>query len=282
MATYEDYLPNGEHDPNAPAGGITEELKDAADQQAARQDPLRDPDTGQFVKVPDSTPVDWETRHKNLEVLNSQQAQTLGDYRKVIDDFIVSPTPAVDQPPQQESKPITSDDLWEHPDETIDAKIASALATHPAIQEANKIKDTFEEAERTRNVSEFMGRHPDFDDIKGKPEFASWVQESNTRVALAQAADNYDMNSADALFSLYKAETTVAQNQSEQQETLAIQAATLEETSNSMVQTPALYSRGEFVAKKTRAEQGDLEAEQWVNRNIASYREALASGNVRD
>ncbi len=269
MANYQDYLPEGKNDPNATADGINKEIDDATQVQTAREDPS-------------TLDVDWEERHKQLTIHNSQQAQTLGDYRKVIDDFIVSPTSVVDKPTQQESKPITSDDLWEKPDETIQAAVDAALASHPAIQEAQSIKETFQESERTRSVATFKEQHPDFDTIKETPEFASWVRDSESRVALAQAADSYDMNSADTLFSLYKAESQLAQNQSEQTEAQAIQAVTLEESSNVMIATPHEYSRGEFVAKKTRAEQGDLEAEQWVNRNIASYREALASGNVRD
>ena len=280
MANYEDYLPGGKNDPRAPADGIDAEIKSAEADEAARQEQARDPATGQFV--PNSTPPNWEDRFKNLEVHNSQQAQTLGDYRKIIDDFITNPTPAVNQPPQQESKPLTSDDLWEHPDESIDNKINIALANHPAIKDAEKIKETFATNERNRSVSEFKDRHPDFEDIKATPEFASWVSENNTRVALAQQADGYDMNSADALFSLYKAEKGLAQVTSSQQETDAIQAATLEESSNVMVAPEQKYSRGEFIETKIRAEQGDQEAVRWINRNIAAYREALGSGSVRD
>lgn len=269
MANYEDYLPNGENDPNANPDGIQAEIDAAAQDQAARLDP--------------STPQhDWEDRFKNLEVLNSQQAQTLGDYRKIIDDFIVSPTSEVAKPSQQESEPITYDDLYANPDETIQAAINSALASHPAIQEAQNIKKTFEKVERTRSVNEFKERHPDFEDIKETPEFASWVRENDTRIALATAADTYDMNSADALFSLYKAETGLAQKISERQEAEAIQAASLEDSSNVIVDTQPKYSRSEFVETKMRAEQGDAKAERWVHRNVAAYRNALASGNVRD
>ena len=94
MATLEDYLPGGDNDPNAPAGGLDAEIKSADDDQQARVD--------------DVTPVDWETRYKNLEKLNGEQSQTVGEYRRVIDDYILNPTPA-SEPVVEELKPITSD-----------------------------------------------------------------------------------------------------------------------------------------------------------------------------
>jgi len=263
MANIEDYLPGGKNDPNAPADGIEAEITEAAEDQTKRKE--------------DATPVDWEERYKNLEVLNSQQSQTVGEYRRVIDDYILSPT-SESEPSQEESKPITSDDLYENPDEAVNR----AIANHPAIKRAQDIEAQFEAQERDRSVSTFRESHPDFEDIKGTPEFASWVYENPTRVALANAADKWDMNSADALFSLYKAEKGITKMVNEAKEAEAIQAASLEDSSAVMVTDEPKYSRGEFIDMKMKASQGDLDAERWVNRNIAAYRAALESGNVRD
>ena len=90
------------------------------------------------------------------------------------------------------------------------------------------------------------------------------------------------MYSADALFSLYKAEKGLTQVTAQQQEADAINAASLEDSSQQLISTDAKYSRSEFVNQKTKANQGDLKAEEWVNSNVAAYREALQSGNVRD
>ena len=165
MANYEDYLPGGKNDPTAQADGIDKEINEAETQQETRQE--------------DSTSHNWEERFKQLEKHNSQQAQVLGDYRRIIDDYITNPTSAVTQEPE-ESKTITSDDLWDNPDEAISGKIEAAIANHPAIREAEEIKSKFEENERSRSVATFMERHPDFEDIKSAPEFASWVRENDT------------------------------------------------------------------------------------------------------
>ena len=267
MAKIEDYLPGGKHDPAA-ADGINEEIQDAQGQQNARETSTQT--------------VDWEERYKNLERLNSQQAQTLGDYRKIIDDFITHPTPAAQQPTQEESRPINYDDLYEKPQEVIQGAIDDALRNHPTIREAEELKRRAEQHERETAIADFRTRHPDCEEIAESVEFKSWVHESPSRLALAQAADQFDMNSADALFSLYKAEKGFTQVRTEQEESEAIQAASLEESSQQMVVDQPKYSRQDFIATKTRAEQGDLEAEQWIQRNVAAYREALASGNVRD
>ena len=265
MANFEDYLPGGDNDPNAPAGGLDAEITDAAKDQQARE--------------ANATPVDWEERYKNLEILNSQQAQTVGEYRRVIDSYITAdPTPASEPVVEEPRTPITTEELYNDPDEVIN----KAVANHPAILRAQEIEATFEAQERDRSVTTFRESHPDFEEIKDAPEFASWVRESPTRIALASAADRWDMNSADALFSLYKAEKGIAKIATEQKEAEAIQAATLEDSSAVMVEDEPKYSRQEFVDQKILANQGNQKAERWINSNIAAYRVALQSGNVRD
>ncbi len=263
MAKFEDYLPGGGSDPTALAGGLDAEITDAEKDQQKRLD--------------DETSVDWEDRYKNLEKLNSQQAQTVGEYRRVIDDYILNPTPA-SEPTPEESGPITFDDLTENADEAI----SNAINSHPAIKRAQEIEATFEAQERDRALDTFKESHPDFEEIKGTPEFASWVQDNPTRVALYGSANNWDFNSADALFSLYKAEKGLSKANAEQQEADAIQAASLEESSTTLITTDSKYSRNEFIETKIKANQGDQEAERWINRNIAAYRIALESGSVRD
>lgn len=259
MAKYEDYI---KVNPPGPVG-IDDEINVA--------------DEGQQKRLDDATPVDWEERYKNLEQLNSRQAQTVGEYRNIIDNFITNPTPdpvASEEPPE----PITFDDLSANPAEAIER----AVEAHPAIKEAREVKALFEGQQRKTDIAAFTERHPDFEEIKASAEFANWVLENPTRQALAKSAHNWDMNSADALFSLYKAEQGIAVMKSNAKEETAIKAATLEDSSATMVPATTQFSRGEYVAKLTRAKQGDLEAEAWIDRYRGQYREALESGNVRD
>ena len=260
MANIEDYLPGGALDPQ---GGIVEEIADAQGQQQARQD--------------DATPeVDWQERHRQLEILNSRQAQTLGEYRQTIDSFIANPTPTPVATPSTELEPTLSvDDFYEDPN----AAVQRAVESHPAIQEARANNERAETDRRQSELDRFTERHADFQEIGGSPEFQNWVVENPTRVDLFNRGDKYDFSAADALFSLYKSERGLTQATNEQE----IQQAELVSSSGELAPNePAKYSRSEYISTLTRARQGDLVAEDWVKANAAGYRMALESGNVRD
>jgi len=253
MAKYEDYIRQ--------AGGIESEIEDAAQQQEARQ--------------ADATPsVDWEQRYKELEKLNSRQAQTLGEYRKTIDEFIASPTPAEASPSESTPSPITVDDLYDDPN----AAVLRAVESHPAIREAREIKDQMEKNKRQSELDVFTSRHSDYQEIASSPEFQNWVVENPTRTELFQRGNSYDFSAADALFSLYKAEQGLTQVSRAND----IAAAELVSGTGELVADVPKYSRSEYISTLKRAKQGDLDAEHWVKSHAAGYRRALQTGNVRD
>lgn len=271
MAKIADYLPGGEKHPNT-HGGIDDQIADAQQQQQTRQ---RDAESGQFVATPEN--VNWEQRYKDLEKLNSRQAQDLGTYRKLVDDYIAAPTPEAPVV-AEESKPITMDDFYDNPDETV----KKAVESHPAIQEARELKKQLENDRLEESIRSFHQRHPKASEIGQDPAFRNWVEEDPVRIELYNRGNQYDLSAADALFQLYEASSNLTQVTSEQQQRQAIEAASLEDSSAIMVQEPPQYSRSEYVNKLMRARQGDLEADDWVKRNAAGYRQALAVGNVRD
>ncbi|NIN96666.1 MAG: hypothetical protein GTO49_17195 [Anaerolineae bacterium] len=170
------------------------------------------------------------------------------------------------------------EDFYDDPASAINR----AVDAHPAVQEARQVVADTKRKELEGQVTDFQTRHPDYQQIGGSPEFQSWIAENPLRVDLYRKADAYDFTAADALFSLYKAEKGISQMQQEASQAQQIEAASLEASSELMVQEPPRYSRSEYVNKLMRAKQGDLEAEEWVKRNAAGYRQALAVGNVRD
>jgi len=266
MAKYADYVK-----PSQQAGGLDEEIGHAANEQQER---LRDPTSGQFVADPASTPnVDWEKRYLELEKLNSRQAQTLGEYRSTIDEYITNPTPD-SQESNAAPSPITAEQLYEDPN----AAIQQAVDNHPVVQEARATRDELEANKRLTEAKVFSDKHPDFQEISASPEFQNWVVEDGTRQDLYSRGNQYDFSAADALFRLYKAEKGMAQVAQQQN----IQQAELVSSSGEMVTAPPTYSRSEYVNKFKRAKQGDLDAEDWVKTHAANYRLALGSGNVRD
>jgi len=269
MAKYEDYVAAQQQETSV--GGLTDEINDAQQQTQARP---QDPETGQFVATPEK--IDWEKRYQELEKHNSRQAQDLGTYRKMVDDYIISPTPASQV--VEKAAPITADDLYDNPAEAIER----AVEAHPAIQEARQLQEQLQKREQEGDLNNFKQRHPDYAEIGADPEFRNWVGQSPMRQDMYARGNDYDLSAADALFSLYKAENNIAQMTSESAQQRQIQAANLEDSSSIMVNEAPKYSRSEYVDTLMRARQGDLDADRWVKRNAEGYRLALGSGNVRD
>lgn len=256
MANYADYVVKTEE------GNIVDkEIAEAQQQQQERQD--------------DATQtVDWEKRYKELEKLNSRQAQTLGDYRRMIDETIINPTSSTEATSTEPPKPITWDEVVDDPN----AAILKAVDAHPAVQEAKKLKAEFEKTNRDRSLSDFQTKHPDYQEVGSSPEFQNWVVEDPTRIELYTRGNQYDLSAADALFRLYKAEKNVTQFQAQAD----LQQAELVSSTATQVADVPQYSRHEYITKLTRAKQGDLQAEEWVRAHSAGYRKALEVGNVRD
>jgi hypothetical protein len=269
MASYEEYAKK--YLPSEGEDQLEAEQAEATNQESERP---------QNVQFEDSTQdVDWENRYKELEKLNSRQAQDLGNYRKLVDDYIQNPTPANDAVAVNEEPPqITVDDLYDDPN----AAITRAVESHPAIREAKEIKAKLEVEAAAKEFSAFTERHGDFQDIAADPAFKNWVFENQTRLALAQTADRGDLTAADALFSLYKAERGLSQSQNSQEQAEAVAQASLQGGYGAEPPAPDTYSRSEMLEQKIRAKQGDQAAERYVNSHAAAYRKALGSGNVRD
>lgn len=260
MAKYEDYVK--EVQSTKVEDGIDSEIQDANAQQTARtKDATQD--------------VNWQERYSELEKLNSRQAQTLGEYRRTIDEFITSPTSNSEDATSEDSvSPITVDELYDDPN----AAVLKAVESHPAIREARELKNSIEQDRRQAELDSFATRHEDYQEIATSPEFQNWVVENSMRTELFNRGNQYDFSAADALFSLYKAEQGLNQVSNEQQ----IAQVELVSGTGELTQEPPKYSRSEYINMFKRSKQGDLNAEDWVRTHAANYRKALEAGNVRD
>lgn len=261
MAKFEDYAKKYVEKQEGEAVDL--DIKDAAAKQQERKD---------------ATPeVNWEDRYKELEKLNSRQAQELGNYRKMVDEYITTPTPDKAKESVQPSPEITVEKLYDNPKEVFDEQIS----THPAVRRVEELEKKLQERERKDEEAKFLANHPDFQGVIATPEFANWVADNPTRIALAQAADAFDFYSADALFSLYKAEKGLKAASAEVNNEREIQAASLESSAAGEPPKIEEYSRSHMLQMKTRAKQGDIEAENYVRAHGANYLKALSEGNVR-
>ena len=141
--------------------------------------------------------------HQEAEKLLGRQSSEVGELRKVVDDYISTQTPAA--PQQQHVEPEDDIDYFTDPQ----AAVNRAIENHPKIREAEQYTEQYK---KQSSLATLQAKHPDMQDILSDPKFAEWIKASKIRTQLFVAADQqYDADSADELFSLWKERKTVAQ-----------------------------------------------------------------------
>jgi len=263
MAKFEDYVKAQEEKKS-----LESEIEDASLQQEERQvAPL----TG------------WEERYKELEKHNSRQAQELGSlrketdrYRQAFDEYILGDSTPTDE--AAVDNPITSDDIYNNPDEAV----KKAVDSHPAIKEAKEAKAQRERDALAAREKALRDKHGDYEAVVANPEFIDWVKADTTRIDLAVRADGYDFSAADALFSLYDADKKLTESRTRQTRAKELELATLETGMASEAPSEQTYSRYEMREHMIKARQGNVKSERYLEVHLPKYRAALAQGNVRD
>ena len=141
--------------------------------------------------------------HQEAEKLLGRQSSEVGELRKVVDDYISSQAPSA---PQQETvEPEDDIDYFTDPQGAVNR----AIENHPKIREAEQYSMQYKQQ---ASLSMLQGKHPDMQDILNDPKFAEWIKASKIRTQLfVQADQEYDADSADELFSLWKERKQVVQ-----------------------------------------------------------------------
>ena len=141
--------------------------------------------------------------HQEAEKLLGRQSSEVGELRKVVDDYISTQTQQA--PQQQHVEPEDDIDYFTDPQ----AAVNRAIENHPKIREAQQYTEQYK---KQSSLATLQAKHPDMQDILSDPKFAEWIKASKIRTQLFVAADQqYDADSADELFSLWKERKTVAQ-----------------------------------------------------------------------
>ena len=141
--------------------------------------------------------------HQEAEKLLGRQSSEVGELRKVVDDYISSQ--AQPPAPQQTVEPEDDIDYFTDPQ----AAVNRAIENHPKIREAEEYSSQYK---KQASLAMLQSKHPDMQEILGDPKFAEWIKASKIRTQLFVAADQqYDADSADELFTLWKERKTVAQ-----------------------------------------------------------------------
>ena len=141
--------------------------------------------------------------HQEAEKLLGRQSGEVGELRKVVDDYISSQTPT--QAPQQTVELEDDIDYFTDPQGAVNR----AIENHPKIREAEQYTTQYK---KQSSLATLQSKHPDMQNILSDPKFAEWIKASKIRTQLFVAADQqYDADSADELFTLWKERKVVAQ-----------------------------------------------------------------------
>lgn len=233
------------------------------------------------AKYQGKTPEEIATMHMNAEAALSRQGQTLGEQRKVIDQFIQLQLSEKSQKQEQENTPVTADALFQDPDKVINQ------AVDRKVKEVNQTVDNLKLQLRAK---EFEAKHEGkVREILTDPAFGEFVQGSPHRQRLAQHLDRYDFDSGDELLGLWRDYQEINDIKAKKEEVKQrrqnqMQAARTETTSAGGESSPkTTFSRLQLSELMTRAKGGDKEAAaKWNNPSFqAEVRQAYVDGRVK-
>tara|TARA_A100001391_G_scaffold165609_1_gene125545 strand:- start:2516 stop:3295 length:780 start_codon:yes stop_codon:yes gene_type:complete len=147
--------------------------------------------------------------HQEAEKLLGRQSSEVGELRKVVDTYIQ--TQLTDNN-QEAPNQVEEVDFFTDPNKAVDL----AIQNHPKIKEAEELTKQYK---ASTALSELQRKHPDMQQILQDANFAEWIKASPVRTRLFIAADQqYDHESADELFNLWKERQNIVQKTAQVEE----------------------------------------------------------------
>ena len=228
-----------------------------------RQDVEELPDSSQLVldtfseeeqvtpepQEPSSIPEKYQNKsaeelvqmHQEAEKLLGRQSSEVGELRKVVDNYIQAQLTPEQEAPQE----VEEIDWFTDPDKAVNR----AIQNHPKIKEAEELTKQYR---ASTALSELQRKHPDMTQILQDANFAEWIKASNVRTKLFVAADQeYDHESADELFNLWKERQNIVQQTAaveEQSRKQAVKSASTGNARGSSESAPKkIYRRADII-----------------------------------
>lgn len=149
--------------------------------------------------------------YRNLESEFGRKSNEVGELRRLTDELLGLQLNETQKKVEESSKKkITGDDLYEHPDETLDDYISQ----NPKIRDLEK---KLQQSEISRKQAIFESQHSDWQGVVQSSDFQDWITASPIRQRMLVEADrNYDFETASELLTLYK--EIKKRNQKEEEE----------------------------------------------------------------
>jgi len=222
------------------------EQQDTEKEQAAAVEVKPEDDIPEEFKGMSAAELARVAKHARTQM--GKQANELGELRKLSDELIKSHL----VPKQPEPEPVKEVDFFENPQEAI----RRAVETNPKVVAAET------QAELYRKImakAAFDSKHPDSQGIIADPQFGEWINKSKVRLNLWKKAVDYDVESADELFSTFKelrqarATKPVAEVPAEEKasRTKTLQSASVD-TGGSGESSKKVYRRADLIRLKMR------------------------------
>ena len=180
--------------------------------------------------------------HQEAEKLLGRQSSEVGELRKVVDTYIQTQLTQDQQKAPQEVEEV---DWFTDPDKAVDR----AIQNHPKIKEAEALTQQYKQSTA---MAELQRKHPDMQQILQDANFAEWIKASNVRTKLFVAADQqYDHESADELFSLWKERQNIVQQTAAVEQQARKQSVKAASTGNARGSTESapkkIYRRADII-----------------------------------
>ena len=135
--------------------------------------------------------------HQNAERVLGKQGMEVGQQRKLIESLSANQYQAPEaSQPKEEPVPF-EEQFYADPANAVN----SAIENHPDMVEAREIRVKQNQSYQTAQLE---SAHPDFKTIVEDKGFQDWIGASKIRQEIFRAADSYDFESANELFSTWK------------------------------------------------------------------------------
>jgi hypothetical protein len=186
--------------------------------------------------------------HQEAEKFVGRQSSEVGELRRVVDDFIASQSASQAAQPQDSSNSYELDDDVDFFTDPASA-VSKFIENHPKIKQAEQVTEL---QRRQAAHAALQSKHPDAVQIAQDPSFQEWVQKSKIRTELFRKADQeYDFDSANELFELWKERKTVADqtvaNERTARKNQAQKASTGSRSGSSESVSKKIYRRADII-----------------------------------
>ena len=170
------------------------DTQDTVETPHEEEQPVQEPEIPE--KYQGKSVEDLVQMHQELEKFSGKQSTEVGELRKLVDSHIQTQLSTQPAPQQQQEQDDT--DFFVDPQTAVNR----AIDNHPKIKEAEQYSAQYKQQAALATLN---NKHPDMQEILADPKFAEWIKTSKIRTQLFVAADQqYDADSADELFSLWK------------------------------------------------------------------------------